>query len=238
MVFEALGYKWTPELSVDDIDALPTTLTYQGRIDAWRESGLVFGIADGKVVYPELSFSHGTFLKRKTYKITQSSLTEIGLGELGEIEVVGSEFADDKPLFNCPFEAAGVASRCRMSVKFLEPVNKVVVLYAAAQKSEQDSNAAMFISEFRLPCMCLCGSERRTGIIYSEDPEKPGKCVREEDKVVRSRTRCDILATQKVCEFEFKETFQRTGPLGPDGFYPCGKSLGPTMIREVPYVKP
>jgi hypothetical protein len=56
--------------------------------------------------------------------------------------------------------------------------------------------------------------------------------------VVRSRTKCDILTTKKVCEFEFKETFQRTGSLGPDGFYPCGKALGPTMIREVPYIKP
>jgi hypothetical protein len=61
----------------------------------------------------------------------------------------------------------------------------------------------MFISEFSLPCMCLCESENRIGVIYSEDPEKPGKSVREEDKVVRSRTKCDILATKMMCEFEF-----------------------------------
>jgi hypothetical protein len=55
-----------PELSVDDIDALPTTRMYQGRIDAWRESGLAFGATDGKVVFPELAFSYvGGWMKAR-----------------------------------------------------------------------------------------------------------------------------------------------------------------------------
>jgi hypothetical protein len=65
-------------------------------------------------------------------QITQSSLTETGLGELGDVEVIDSEFADDKPLFNYPFDAAGAASRSRMTLTFVEPVNKVAILYAAA----------------------------------------------------------------------------------------------------------
>jgi hypothetical protein len=92
----------------------------------------------------------------------------------------------------------------------------------------------MFNSEFRLHCMCLCGSQRRTGVTYLEEPEKTGKYVREEETMMRSRIKCDILAKERVCEIEFKETFQRTAALGSDGLYPCCQSLGPTMIRDVP----
>jgi hypothetical protein len=134
VVIEANGFRWTPKLSVDDIDALPTTVKYGGEVDGWRESALVFGVAKGKVVYPSLALSSGTMLKQKTYVVKRAALAEMGLGALGDLQVVGSEFNEDKPFYNCPFSDAAMSSRCRMTVEFTEPINKLVILYGAAHK--------------------------------------------------------------------------------------------------------
>jgi hypothetical protein len=134
VVMEAHGFQWTPKFSVDDIDALPTTAKYQGEVDTWRESALAFGVSKGKVAYPSLAFSSGTMLKQKTYTITAAALAEMGLGALGELDVVGSEFNEDKPFYNCPFSDAATSSRCRMTVAFAEPIDKLVILYGAAHK--------------------------------------------------------------------------------------------------------
>jgi hypothetical protein len=134
VVIEAKGFQWMPKLSVDDIDALPTTVKYDREIDAWRESALVFGVSKGKPVYPSLAFSSGTMLKQKTYTVKRAALAEMDLGALGDLDVVGSEFNEDKPFYNCPFSDAAMSSRCRMTVEFAEPIDKLVILYGAAHK--------------------------------------------------------------------------------------------------------
>jgi hypothetical protein len=83
--------------------------------------------------------------------------------------------------------------------------------------------------------MCMCSSVKRKGIMYTEIPRKPGMCSRIEDKVEKERTACDMLATEKVCTFEYKDTYARTGPAAKSGLFPCGKVVGPTMINEQPY---
>ncbi len=85
-VVEAVGYKWTPTLNVEDIDSLPsTTKLSNGEFDTWREAAAVFGVSDGKLVLPTLNYSSGTFLKSKMYKVPTSALDQIGLETLRAI---------------------------------------------------------------------------------------------------------------------------------------------------------
>ncbi len=209
----------------------PTSAEY----DTWRESAVVFGIADGLVVYPKVSFASGTVLAKKEYLITADALAEMGINGLGDVTANGAEFSENKLLYNCPFADASTESRCRMSIEFTTPISKLVILYAAAQKANQDPNAAIFFSELRLPCSCMCSTTRGKGVMYTEDPLKPGSCIRTEAHTETDRTACDMLASDKVCTFEYKNTMTRTGPVGPDGRFPCDMVMGPTMLDSQPY---
>lgn len=230
MVYEAEGYKWSPTVNIDDIDSYEVDSG-----GAVRDSSVVFGITDGRAVLPQLYFSNDTVLKRTQYQITRESLAEMGLGALGNIEVPGSEFSEDIPVFNCPLSSAGPTSRCRMSATFSEPISKLVILYAPAQKIATEQAAAVLLSDILLPCMCMCSSALQGGVTYSQAPGNPGKCVRANTK---ERSQCDVTTTDKVCEYEIRESYQRKGPLGADGFYPCEPVLAPSIIREGAYQKP
>lgn len=230
MVYEAEGYKWSPTVNIDDIDSYEVDSG-----GAVRDSAVVFGITEGRAVLPELQFSNDTVLKRTQYQITRESLAEMGLGTLGNIEVPGSEFSEDIPVLNCPLSSAGPASRCRMSATFSEPISKLVILYAPAEKIATEQAAAVLLSDILLPCMCMCSSASQGGVKYSQAIGKPGKCVRENKK---ERAQCDAKNTDKVCEYELKESYQRKGPLGADGLYPCEPVLAPSITREGSYQKP
>lgn len=231
MIYEAEGYKWSPTVNIDDIDSYEVESG-----GAVRDSSIVFGIAEGRVVSPQLHFSNGTFLDRKQYQITRASLAEMGLGALGDIEIAGSEFADNVPVFNCPLSSAGPQSRCRMSATFSEPINKLVILYAPAQKIAAEQAAAILLSDLVLPCMCMCSPSTQGGVTYSQASGNPGKCVRQNKE--KQKSQCDMSGTDMVCEYEVKESYQRKGPPEADGLYPCETVLEPSVIREGPYQKP
>lgn len=91
-----------PELYVDDIDSLETSNIFQGQLDSWKESSLVFGVANGQFVQPLLSRTSDTMLVEASYTVPAAATNELGLGFLGEITVTGAEFDTNLPPHNCP----------------------------------------------------------------------------------------------------------------------------------------
>lgn len=192
IIVEANGFEFQPDLFVDDIDSLDTNNTFQGSIDTWKESSIVFGVSNGVVVHPTLGFQSDTLLVHQSYTVPAASMAELGLGALGEITVNGGEFDDSLPPHNCPFGPEEVQSRCRMMVKFEKPIEKLVILYAATHKAEQDPNAIMFASSLKIPCSCLCAQSMTRGIKYLE--ESPGMCSRREESTLKPRFKVSYIS--------------------------------------------
>lgn len=235
IVVESNGYAFTPELFVDDIDALETDNFFQGQLDAWRESAVVFGVANGKVVQPTLSFIPSTKLERQMFTVPQAALAEMGLGALGEVNVEGSEFKESLPPHNCPFAAENEDSECRMGVKFEQPIEKLAILYAATHKANQDPNAAMFVSQLTLPCSCLCTERKMRGVKYFPSPENAGKCTRKDEATLKPRYSCDMLAVTDVCDYGYISTYERTGPKEEGDLYPCANASSLTISDHHEY---
>lgn len=185
IVVEANGFDFQPEMYVDDIDALETKNIFDGELDSWKESALVFGVSNGVLVHPILSFQTDTLLVHQAYTIPNDAMEELGLGNLGEITVNGAEFDENLPPKNCPFGPEEQESQCRMMVKFGQPIEKLVILYAATHKANQDTNAVMFASSLKLPCSCLCAQSKTRGVKYLE--ETPGLCTRKVEKTEKQR---------------------------------------------------
>lgn len=66
-----------------------------------------------------------------------------------------------------------------------------MIPYGAAEKSRlvtlQDFKFATFFCELQFPCMCMCSTESRAGVIYSDNPERGGgKGGRKEDTIART----------------------------------------------------
>lgn len=208
---------------------------FQGQLDSWRESSIVFGIANGAVVQPKVSFISSTKLQRQMFTIPQAALAQMELGALGEINVEGSQFSDSLPPHNCPFAAENEESACRMNVKFESPIEKLVILYAATHKANQDPNAAMFVSQLHMSCSCLCAERKMRGVKYFPAPAKAGVCTRKDEATLKPRYSCDMLATTDLCEYGYISTFERTGPAGGDGLYPCTNTTALTVTSHSEY---
>jgi hypothetical protein len=235
IVVESNGYQFQPELFVDDIDALETNNTYRGQLDAWRESSIVFGMSNGAVVHPVLSFTPGTMLQRQAFTIPAQAMAELGFGAFGEVNVNGAQFNDRLPPHNCPFAAEDVASECRMQVKFEEPIDKLLILYAATHKADQDPNAVMFASMLKLPCSCLCSEGVSRGVKYFPVAGVPGQCTRRDESERKARFKCDMLATENVCAYGYVNYLERVGDEISSGRYACRDASAVTITEHRPY---
>jgi hypothetical protein len=235
IIVESNGFTFQPDLFVDDIDALETRNKYQGRLDAWRESSIVFGILNGAIVHPDQSLTNDTLLDRHDFTVPQSAMAEMGLGSFGEINVQGAQFSDTAAPHNCPFAPADVESSCRMKIKFKNPIEKLVILYAATHKANQDPNAVMFVSPLTLPCTCICTEMTRRGVKYLPVEDQPGVCTRKDEAKKKPRYNCDMLATSNVCTYGFIDYLERTGPEDQDGHYPCRDSSAVTVTSHQEY---
>lgn len=235
IVVEPNGFTIQPDLFVDDIDALETKNTFRGQLDSWRESSVVFGVAKGVIVHPELSLIDETLLERQSFTVPQTAMAELGLASLGEINVNGAQFSDTAPPHNCPFAPADTDSACRMKVKFGQPIEKLVILYAATHKANQDPNAVMFVSTLTLPCTCLCNERMTRGVKYLPVPETPGQCMRKDEVTKKPRFNCDMLASSQVCEYEYIDYMERTGAKNEKGFFACKEASSVTITKHQEY---
>lgn len=131
--------------------------------------------------------------------------------------------------------AADEESPCRMKVKFSEPVDKLIILYAATHKANQDPNAVMFISPLYLPCTCLCNEANNIGVKYTLIDGQPGHCTKKTDSIKKSRYKCDMLATEHVCEYGFINFMERTSEELPDGSYLCSSTSAMTITNNAEF---
>lgn len=182
-----------------------------------------------------MSFIATTKLERQVFTIPQAAMAEMGLGALGEVNVEGSQFKESIPPHNCPFAAENEASECRMNVKFGQPIEKLAILYAATHKANQDSNAAMFVSQLKLPCSCLCTERKMRGVKYLPSSENAGMCTRQDEATLKPRYSCDMLAVTDVCDYGYIPTFERTGPKDENELYPCTNTTALTITEHHEY---
>lgn len=93
----------------------------------------IFGARGDQLIKPSLQFYNGTVLASQSHKVSAAAMAGMTLG-LGDSMVPGGEFNGAVP-YNCPFGRDNPDSvKCRMTAKFTEAVDTLVIMYAAAQK--------------------------------------------------------------------------------------------------------
>lgn len=93
----------------------------------------VFAKSGDKVIFPSVMFHDGTLLTSKSYTVPNSAMKEMGFSNTGGISVPGGEFGGDI-LYNCPFGRENeLSKKCRMTVKFTEPIDTLAILYGITQ---------------------------------------------------------------------------------------------------------
>lgn len=130
-------------------------------------------------------------------------------------------------------------SPCRMKIQFNEPIDKVVILYAATHKANQDPNAIMFVSPLRVMCSCLCSQARTLGVKYFPVEGEAGVCTKKTESAYKLRYKCDMLATEQVCEYGFVNFMERTSEKlsfgGGEEKYACKESSAVTISKSADY---
>lgn len=180
------GWKFSPEFDIDDVDA-QINATEE---DAWKESVAVLGMDDDNIVTPTIKLHNSTILKTTDVMVPKAATDAMGL-TVGEVVVTGVEYAATE-LVNCPFGRDNeLSKKCRVSVRFTAPVDKVIIMYALSQKSKNDPKAAAFLSEFLMGCGCRCSKvEAGRRMITVKVPGTSNQCIYKETS--GRRTLCDM----------------------------------------------
>lgn len=180
------GWKFSPEFDIDDVDS-QVNVTEE---DAWKESVAVLGVDETNIVTPTIKLHDNTVLRTTDIIIPKDATDEMGLN-VGEVLSTGVEYASTK-LFNCPFGRDNEESKkCRVSVQFTAPVDKVIIMYALSQKSKNDPKAAAFFSEFLMGCGCRCSKvDAGRRMITVKAPGTSNQCTYKETS--GRRTLCDL----------------------------------------------
>lgn len=213
------------EIDLDDIDSL----TRVGEADSWKESMAIFGKKGNEYILPTLKLYDGTLLTEKQYTVTEEAMKELGFND-GKLIAPGGQFSSTD-LFNCPFGRANKESqKCRITASFQFPIDTLVIMYAAAQKSRIDPNAAVFFSELSVKCGCRCAETQVSSQSYHPVEGSTSECT--VTTVQRPSLRCDMLGN-KVCYHDVSDTW--TGVQGkkdalPNGNYAC--ALTPSKITK------
>lgn len=216
VVLRANGFAFdAKEIDMDDIDSLTNVRPEL----AWKESMAIFGKRGSEYVLPTLKLYDGTLLTEKQYTVTEDAMKEMGF-EDGKRIIPGGEFSSET-LFNCPFGRDNPDSqKCRLTAKFQFPIDTLVILYAAAQKSSVDPNAAVFFSELSLKCGCRCAEKENVqSKSYHPVGDSSTECT--VSTIERPSLRCDVLG-DRVCYHDVSDAWVLNGEGQlPNGNYPC-----------------
>lgn len=216
------GWKFSPEFDIDDIDS-QVNVTEE---DAWKESVAVLGIDESNIVTPTIKLHENTVLRTIDITVPKEAGDTMGL-DVGEVVSTGVEYAAAK-LFNCPFGRDNEESKkCRVSVRFTAPVDKVIIMYALSQKSKNDPKAAAFFSEFLMGCGCRCSKvDAGRRMITVKAPGTSNQCMYRETS--GRRTLCDLegsLWCDRIEATEFIGSSTATLSLD-DATIPCSAHPG------------
>lgn len=92
------------------------------------------------------------------------------------------------------------AGECKAFVTYTEPVDRLLIVYAATRASATDADAAAYVSALDLRCGCQCAAHVRAGVAKPV-AGSPGRCTTAPASTPGYS--CDMLGTS-WCE-------QRTG---------------------------
>lgn len=217
IVIEANGWEMTPnQIYLDDIDSQIGVPAAR----AWRESAAVFGLRGNQVVLPTVGLPGATLLKVEPYTFPASSFAQIGMSGRPDVRILGARYAPQAPnnpnmLFNCPDDPRTAnAQRCRSDNLFTSPVDTLIFVYGAANKSPNDPNAVSFMSEIHLPGGCQCSEKPRVNALVPI-PGSSGFCYKRKSS-----------GKSYLCDFVGRfwcETVEVVG-YTQDGMGPCGES--------------
>lgn len=218
-VLRANGFAFeAKEIHLDDIDSL----TRVAPRDSWMDSMAIFGKRGSEYILPTTTLAPITDLLAKKYTVTKEAMKAMGFND-GKLTVPGGEFSpDNENLHNCAFGS----TKCRITAKFSSPIDTMVILYASAQNSKYDPNAAVFFSEVTMKCGCRCSDT--TGVESKSFTPVAGsttECTMTTD--TRPSLKCDMLG-DKVCYHDAYDTWVGVGGKGklPNGNYECVKQTG------------
>lgn len=125
----------------------------------------IFAKSGDKIISPDIMFYDGSLLTSKTYTVPRAAMKEMGFNT-GAIQAPGGQFGSEI-LFNCPFGRDNIESRkCRMTVKFNEPIDTLAILYGIVQvsnlwggslysSSETDPRKPSIVTSNNTPCCRL-----------------------------------------------------------------------------------
>lgn len=171
VVLEANGFRFTPSFVLEDIDA---QVDAADPADGWRETMTSLGAAGGQLVLPQLSTAQGALVGVRRFAMPPASLTAVGLPAEAGLLIDGAAYLAEKPT-NCPF-LQDSTGRCKAFVKYTEPVDKLVIVYAVTQRSRTDPKSVAFFSELTLTCGCQCSLIRPPPGATKVEPASQGKC--------------------------------------------------------------
>lgn len=235
IVFAADGWTFQPEsIAIDDIDAQNDART---PAEGWKESAAVFGLRGKKVMRPTLTFHGESLLKQMEYFVPKAALDEMKLGmSQKDIAAVGAEYNSNE-MIDCPFRPELESSkRCRTTVRFDKPIDKLVMMYGVKQLSKTDPSSAIFFSKITMKCGCRCKTtDVGTRKITAAVPGVDGQCVQRESSF--PETECDVMGG-KWCQKEDVAQYFVTGTSLENGSYPCQRRSGYAAQVETTYTAP
>lgn len=111
---------------------------------------------------------------------------------------------------DCPFKN-DPTGQCKAFVSYVEPIDRLVILYAITQQSVNDPNAAAFFSAITLSCGCQCDGKPASKTSVMPIAGAPGTC-----KAVANTSPsfgCDFMG-KFWCEAEDTTRWTLTGASG------------------------
>lgn len=219
VVFTTNGWTFSPTIDLDDIDAQSSVAPEDG----WKESMAVFGVSSGNVVQPIITLHNNTLLEVKEYSVPASATKDMELN-VGEVTATGAQYGSLTEMINCPFgRQYPQSARCRMTVRFDQRIDTLVIMYALAQNSKNDPSAAAFFSELVTDCGCRCREADVGARMITVQSETPNECYQRQSSGLK--TECDLEGS-KWCTVKEKIDYVITGPRLSNGNFPCEATNG------------
>lgn len=225
------GWRFEPkDLIISDVDM-------EGSSDpanALRKAALVFGYKNNVHVNASYEYPGGSKLFTHAMKVEDHTLNAMGhlttpraddhfLWVDGTMTNWGNETV---PLLRCNTGAQDPA--CATHVSFEEPIDGFFILHALEWKSLNQEHSLISVGNLKIPCGCRCERVTETRKV-TLPASTAGECTQ---KVTSD--------THAVCKEEgaawcTRKTFDRytvSGPILPNGNYPCDKSSGTSAAYE------